>query len=69
MSVSGAEPAVPRAPRRQGRRSLEEQVRELRVPPVGDDGSYYLGEGVFESDEELAEFLTQHYRDRREGIA
>jgi hypothetical protein len=67
--MSGAEPSVPRLSRRQGRGSLEGQVRALKVPPVGEDGSYYLGEGVFESDEELVEFLAQHYEDRHEGIA
>jgi hypothetical protein len=47
--------------------SLEEQVRRLSAPPVG-DGSYYLGEPGVVSDEEYEEFLAQHYADRREGI-
>jgi hypothetical protein len=46
---------------------LEEQVRQLGAPPVG-DGSYYLGEAGVVSDEEYEEFLAQHYSDRSEGI-
>ena len=52
---------------RPGPTSLQDQVRELNTPVFG-DGSYYLGD-VSVSDEQYAEFLAQHYADRREGIA
>lgn len=69
MSVGGAEDRAPsRSSRTAGLISLEEQVRRLSVPPVG-DGWYYLGEPGVVSDEEYEEFLAQHYADRREGIA
>jgi hypothetical protein len=69
MSVGGAEdPALSGPSRREGLVSLEEQVRRLKAPPVG-DGSYYLGEPGVVSDEEYEAFLAQHYADRREGIA
>lgn len=69
MSVGGAEdPAASGASRTPGLVSLEEQVRRLGAPPVG-DGSYYLGEPGVVSDEEYEEFLAQHYADRREGVA
>lgn len=66
MSLGGVEEPAG-TPGRAGRQSLEEQVRLLGVPPFG-DGSYYLG-NVAIPDEEYEEFLTQHYADRREGIA
>jgi len=66
MSVGGIDPALSEAPRR-GLRSLEEQVRELNAPPFG-DGSYYLGNASM-SDADFADFLAQHYADRREGVA
>lgn len=69
MSMGGVEePVSVPTSRRSGSVSLEEQVRRLGVPPVG-DGSYYLGEPGVVSDEEYEEFLAQHYADRREGTA
>lgn len=69
MTVGGAEDsALPGGSRTAALVSLEEQVRRLKAPPVG-DGSYYLGEPGVVSDEEYEEFLAQHYADRREGIA
>jgi hypothetical protein len=66
MTVGGVEEPAGSSSR-SARRSLEEQVRRLGVPPFG-DGAYYLGD-VSISDEEYEEFLAQHYADRREGIA
>lgn len=73
MSLGGVgEPVSARVSRRpRSSAPLEEQVRRLGAPPVG-DGSYYLGEPGVVSDEEYEEykeFLAQHYADRREGIA
>jgi hypothetical protein len=69
MSVGGAEdPVLSGVSRTAGLVSLEEQVRRLSAPPVG-DGSYYLGEPGVVSDEEYEEFLARHYADRHEGIA
>jgi hypothetical protein len=66
MSMGGVEEPAGLTSR-SGRRSLDEQVRQLGAPPFG-DGSYYLG-NVSISDEEYEEFLAQHYADRREGLA
>ena len=48
--------------------SLIEQARKLRTPPIG-DGSYYAQPGVFDSDEEVDEFLASVYELRHAGSA
>ncbi len=68
MSVTGAEHSPEGQPPRQYPPSLAEQLRDLDPPPYG-DGSYYTQEGVFDSDEELEEFVTSVHEARRAGTA
>ncbi|HEX5494259.1 MAG TPA: hypothetical protein VFX70_06780 [Mycobacteriales bacterium] len=54
------------APRRAPRESLEEQARRKGVRPV-EPVEDMAQDGIFDSDEELEEFLAYVYAARRDG--
>ncbi len=66
MTTSNAE--IPNEPRRRERLSLDEQARRQGVKPLrsGDD---LIQPGMFDSEEELDEFLADLYASRRAGMA
>jgi hypothetical protein len=67
MTTNSAE-ALAQWPGRPKRLSLEEQARRQGVRPIASVDE--LAEpGMFDSDEELAEFLADLYASRREGMA
>ena len=67
MTTSSAE-ALPQWPGKPKRLSLEEQARRQGVRPILSVDE--LAEpGMFDSDEELAEFLADLYASRKEGMA
>lgn len=67
MTTSNAE-AWPDRPRRRGRLSLDEQARRQGVGPFR-SADELVQPGMFDSDEELDEFLADLYESRRAGMA
>lgn len=67
MTTSNAE-AWPGRPRKRGRLSLDEQARRQGVGPVR-SADELVQPGMFDSDDELNEFLADLYASRRAGVA
>lgn len=67
MTTSRSEEQYAPEPR-QRRRSLDEQARALRTPPVG-TGEHYARDGIFASDDEVDEVLDFVYQSRRQDAA
>ena len=67
MTTESAD-GTPRVPRRRPRVSVEELARRKGVRPI-ESVSDMAQEGVFDSDEELEEFIAYTYANRRADLA